>query len=285
MKNIKFNLKPFMKVAAVPVALFIVSVTIDSCKKENNMGAPSPATTVNTSSENGAKVDAAIGKALKDYIVNVSVASNQTSISIAGSGSNTFSNVAVNVNVFITPNASVTKWSNSFGSTFTLSSSLSTPSNGGKGFGLITCNGKTFSYNYVLCVNSSLHDTTWANLLSGHGTDVRGVIAFEGDTTNSNFFFKNMAVFLVDAHAGNGNYNFVNWNSKSFTSGDAIGKVLDFTGITNNSISGIGLASALFTSSGSVTVDSTSFTLSSDSKVTDILSLSSYPISGKISCQ
>lgn len=283
MKKIKFTSKAFWKLIGIPVALIMVSITIDSCKKENDTCIATPTKTVDAGKSG--QVNDAIGKALRDFIVNVNVTANQTTVSVSGSGSNTFSNVAANVNVFVTPNSRVVSWANSSGSSFTLSSSLSTPSNGGTGFGQITCNGNTFNYNYVLCVKSSIQDSTWSNLLNGHGTDVRGVIAFEGDTANSNFFFKNMAVFLVDANAGDGNYNFVNWNSTSFTSGDAIGKILDFTGVTNNSISGIGLATPLFTSSGSVTVDSISFTLSADAKVTDILSLTEYPVSGQISCE
>lgn len=283
MKKIKLNSRSFGKLIAIPFALIMVSITIDSCKKENDTYIATPERAMDTGKS--AQVNDAIGKALRDFIVNVNVTANQTSVSVSGSGSNTFSNVAVNVNVFVTPNARVVSWANSAGSSFTLSSSLSTPSNGGTGFGQITCNGNTFNYNYVLCVRSSVQDSIWSNLLNGHGTDVRGVIAFEGDTANSNFFFKNMAIFLVDATAGDGTYNFVNWNAASFSIGDAIGKILDFTGVTNNSISGIGLATPLFTSSGSVTVDSVSFTLSSDAKVTDILSLIETPVSGQISCE
>jgi hypothetical protein len=301
MKKFKFNTINFGKFIAIPLALVLVSITLDSCKKDNDHCAATPTPTVNaTATEKSAKLDAAIGKALKDFVVNVSVNINQpagsssSSITVTGSGSsfvsvagssNSYSNVAINVNVYTTPNANVVTWSNSAGSSFTLSSSFSSPSNGGTGFGQITCNGKTFNYNHVLCVRSSLKDTTWSNLFSGHGTDMRGVIAFEGDTTYNDFWFKNMAVFMVDAHSGDGNYNFVNWNTSFFKSGDAIGKVLDFTGVTNNSIAGISLATPLFTSAGSVTVDSTSFTISSDAKVTDVLSLTEYPISGKITCK
>jgi hypothetical protein len=299
MKKFKLNTKVFGKFIAIPLAL--VSITVDSCKKDNGLCVATPTPTVNaTASGKSAKLDAAIGKALKDFVINVSVninqpnASSSSSVTVTGSGSSfvsvagsgsAYANVAINVNVFTTPTANVVIWSNSAGSSFTFSSSLSTPFNGGTGFGQITCNGKTFNYNHVLCVSSSLKDTTWSNLFNGHGTDMRGVIAFEGDTINNDFRFKNMAVFMVDAHSGDGNYNFVNWNTSFFKSGDAIGKVLDFTGVTNNSIAGIGLATPLFTSAGSVTVDSTSFTLSPDAKVTDILSLTEYPVSGKITCE
>jgi hypothetical protein len=286
MKKNKLNLKAFGKFIAIPVALILVSITVNSCKKDNDACIATPlATTDNTASEKSAKVDAAIEKAFKDLVVNVAVATNKTTVSVIGTGSNTFSNVAVNVNVYATPSANVVTWSNSAGSSFTLSSSLSTPSNGGTGFGQISCNGKTFNYNYVLCIKSSLQDSVFTGLFNGHGTDMRGVIAFEGDTANSGFFFKNMAAFFVDASAGDGDYDFINWNSSHFTSGNAIGKILDFSGVTNNTIAGIGLATPLFTSSGSVTVDSTSFTLSADAKVTDILSLTEYPVSGKISCK
>ena len=299
MKKIKFNTKNLAKCIAIPVALFLVSITVDSCKKDNGPCAASPTPTVNTTvSGKSAKLDAAIGKALKDFVINVSININQpntsgsSSVTITGSGSsfisvigssNTYANVAINVNVYATPNGNVVTWSNSAGSSFTLSSSFSSPSNGGTGFGTITCNGKTFNYNHVLSVRSSLQDTTWSNIFNGHGTDMRGVIAFDGDTTNNDFWFRNMAVFMVDAHSGDGNYNFINWNSSSFKSGDAIGKLLDFSNAANHSIAGIGLATCLFTSAGSVTVDSTSFTLSSDAKVTDILSFTEYPVSGKIS--
>jgi hypothetical protein len=301
MKKFQFNTKAFGKFIAIPVALALVSITVDSCKKDNDPCSATPTPTVNaTASEKSAKLDAAIGKALKDFVLNVSVninqpnASSSSSVTVTGSGSsfvsvavnsNTYANVAINVNVYTTPNAKVVVWSNAAGSSFTLSSSFSSPSNGGTGFGQITCNGKTFNYNHVLCVRSSLQDTTWSNLFNGHGTDMRGVIAFEGDTTSNDFWFKNMAVFMVDAHSKDGTYNFVNWNTSFFKSGDAIGKVLDFSNVANNSIAGIGLATPLFTSAGSVTVDSTSFTLSSDAKVTDILSLTEYPVSGKITCK
>jgi hypothetical protein len=302
MKKIKLNTNFFGKFIALPVALFFVSITVDSCKKDNgSFGAATPTTAVNvTASEKSAKLDAAVEKALKDFVINVSVNVNQpnssvsSSVTVTGTGtnfvsvtgnSNAFANVMVNVNVFTTPTANVVIWSNSAGSSFTFSSSLSTPSNGGTGFGQITLNGKTFNYNHVLCVKSSLKDTTWSNLFNGHGTDMRGVIAFDGDTTNNDFLFRNMAVFLVDARSANGNYNFVNWNTSFFKSGDAIGKILDFSGATNRSIAGISLATPLFTSAGSISVDSTSFTLSSDAKVTNVYSLTEYPVSGKITCK
>ena len=275
MKNSFFNPKNISKLLFVP-AVAIIAISINACKKESGVGGAAPKATYSTS-EKSSELKKSTAKALRDFVIS-GVASNQQSG--AGAGSNNFSNTSLNVTTYSTPTATVYSWSDpTTGTSFTMSES----SNSGGGLGQISYNGKSFDYNYVLCIKASNDDPTWDGFLNGR--DLRGVIAIDGEIQGDDFSLKNLAIFLVDAKAGNGKYNFIDWDSQTFKTGEAIGELLDFSDVTNNSLAGLDMAKILVTSNGSIEVSDNEFVLSSNAKVRDVLTLTEYSVSGSISCE
>lgn len=279
MKKFSFNPKTLDKLIVL-LAFVFIAITIDSCKKENEVGTATPTTSVNkTASAKSAKLNSSVSKALRDIVISGAITTNQQTG--AGSGSSTYSNVSINVTISSTPSANIYAWSNpSTGTSFVLTASVDTS---GGGFGQLSFNGKSFNYNYVLSIKASVTDTAWSGFFNGR--DLRGVVAIDGNVTGKDFGFANMAIFLVDAESGDGNYDFVSWNNTYIKSGNAIGEVLDFSDVLTNNILSIPKAKILFTSNGSIDVNQTNFTLSSNAMVTDILTNTQYPISGSISSQ
>jgi hypothetical protein len=289
MKLFTFNPKTLGKLLIVPALVFI-TITSDSCKKESGIGATGPTPTVvnnNTSGSSDAQaktdqVNTSISKALRDFVISGTITNTQSGV---GSGSNTYSNVAVNITVTSTPSTNIYAWSDpTNGASFTLTQSTSSGSGGsGGGLGQLSYNGKTLDFNYVLCIEANSKNSTWGGLMGGR--DLRGLIAIQGQVADTSFSIKNMAAFFVNAKGGDGKYDFVSWNSSSIKSGDAIGEILDFSAVATPTMASFSLAKILFTSNGSIEVKDKTFTLSSNAKVTDLLSSTEYDISGSISCE
>lgn len=274
MKKFSFNSKAFGKWIILP-ALAIITFTIDSCKKESGIGSTSPTISSNTSSKK-AKLNGNVSKALRDLVISGAVSNQQSS---SGSGSNSYSNTSIAVTTYSTPSANVYSWSDpTSGASYTLSEST-----GGGGLGQLAYNGKSFDYNYVLCIKASVGDATWDGFFNGR--DLRGVVAIDGEIMDTDFSLKNLAIFLVSTTGGEGTYDFIDWDSQTFTGGDAIGELLDFSDVTNNTLAGMDQAKFYITSNGSIDVTETSFTMSSNAKVTDMMSGAEYPIDGSISCE
>lgn len=274
MKNKLFKSKTIGKLLFVPVLAFI-AVSTNSCKKDCGVGTSAPSVSYDASKSS--ELNAAVAKSLRDFVIS-GAASNQQSG--AGSGSNNFSNSSLNVTTYSTPSANVYAWSDpTTGTSFTMSESTSS----GGGLGQLSYNGKSFDYNYVLCIKASNEDPTWDGFLGGR--DLRGVIAIDGEVTGEDFSLKNLAIFLVDAKAGDGKYDFIDWDSQSFKAGEAIGELLDFSEVENNSLEGMDKAKIYITSNGGVEVSDTEFVLTSNAKIKDVLSGAEYAIDGSISCE
>ena len=275
MKNFTFNSKALGKLLILPALVFI-AITVDSCKKESGVGTASPSCT--TTAPNTEKLNSSVSKALRDLVISGAGTNQQSGV---GSGNNSYSNTAVVVSSYSTPAANVYAWSDpTTGTSFTLSESTG---GAGGGLGQIAYNGKSFDYNYVLCIKASAKDPDWDGFLNGR--DLRGVVAIDGQLTDADFILKNLAIFLVGTKGGDGKYDFIKWDSQSITSGDAIGELLDFSEVVNNNLASMAKAKVFITSNGSIEVTETSFTLSSNAKVTDVISGSEYDISGSISCE
>lgn len=274
MKKISLNSKAFGKWIILP-ALALITLTIDSCKKESGIGSTTP-TVSSATAEKKAKLDGNVSKALRDLVISGAVSNDQSG---AGSGSSSYSNTSLNVTTYSTPSANVYSWSDpTTGASYTLSESTT-----GGGLGQLSYNGKSFDYNYVMCIKANAGDAMWDGFFSGR--DLRGVVAIDGEIMDTDFSLKNLAIFLVSTTGGEGTYDFIDWDSQHFTSGDAIGELLDFSDVTNNTLAGMDQAKFYITSNGSIEVTETSFTMSSNAKVTDVMTGAEYAIDGSISCE
>ncbi len=274
MKKFSFNSNAYGKWIILP-ALALITLTIDSCKKESGIGTASP-TISSTTSAKKSKLDGNVSKALRDLVISGAVTNDQSG---AGSGSSSYSNTSIAVTTYSTPSANVYAWSDpTSGASYTLSEST-----GGAGLGQLAYNGKSFDYNYVLCIKANAGDGTWDGFLGGR--NLRGVVAIDGQIMDTDFSLRNLAIFLVSTTGGSGTYDFIDWDSQHFTGGDAIGELLDFSDVTNNTLAGMDQAKFFITSNGSIDVTETSFTMSSNAKVTDIVTGAEYAIDGSISCE
>lgn len=279
MKKFSFNPMKVGKWFIVP-ALAIVTVSIHSCKKDSGVGSATPTNvTTLTSDQKAAKLNNSVEKALRDFVI--SGASSNTN-SGAGAGSNTYSNVSINVTTYTTPNANVYAWTDpTSGTSFTFSEANT--GTGGGGLGQLSYNGKSFDYNYVMCIKADAKDPMWDGFLNGR--DLRGVVAIDGKLTGTDFSLKNLAIFLVATKGGEGKYDFIDWDSQSLTMNDAIGELLDFSDVDDNSLAGMDKAKFLITSDGSVEVAENEFIMGSDAKIKDVITEDEFKLEGSISCE
>lgn len=259
-------------------AIFIIGVSISSCKKDDCMGKPISTPTLDAKAKS-LKLRNSTAKVLKDFVITFNA--NQQAGS--GGGSNNYSNVSTNYTTYSTSNGTVYSWSDpTTGTSFSMTQSSSNGSGGG-GLGQLAYAGKSFDYGYVLSIKASANDPTWSGFF-GSNHDLRGLVAIDGQLTSTDFTLKNLAIFLVMTNGGSGTYKFINWTPTSVGNGDGIGELLDFSDVTNNTSSGFNdpnLKIAV-TSDGHVTVSDQSFDMNSDAKVTDQATNAQYSISGSI---
>ncbi len=278
MKNLSSGFYKITRNLIVP-AVVIVGLSISSCKKDDCMGKPksTPALSMDAKS---AKLRTSTAKVLKDFIITFNNSNQQAG---SGGGSNNYSNVSSNLTTYSTPSATVYSWSDpTTGTSFTLSQSSSNGSGGG-GLGQLSYNGRSFDYGYVLSIKASANDPTWSGFFGGN-TDLRGLVAIDGQLTSTDFTLKNLAIFLVMTNGGSGTYKFIDWTPASVGTGSGIGEMLDFSDVVNNTTGGFNDPNLKFmvTSDGHVTVSDQSFDMNSDAKVTDAVTNAQYTLSGSI---
>ena len=261
MTKISLTLKAAGKAFILP-AFAVVALTIGSCNKKESMGKAPSASSVNKSHE----LSNVVAEALHDIAVAKSDA-----------GRTDFSNPAYNYSTYSTPSATVYKWSDpTTGTEFKLSSS----SGGGGGLGQLAYNGKSFDYNYVLSIKASSKDPDWDGFMNGR--DLRGVVAIDGELTDSDFTLKNLAIFLVVTTGSGGTYKFIDWDSANLGNGDGIGEVLDFSAVPTPNLASVNDAKFFITSGGHIIVSDSEFAMGSDAKVKDVDTQSEYKIEGSI---
>ena len=249
------------------------ALLLSSCKKEENF-APSAAKPNEALNIKAAKIRSSVKRALKDFVI----AYNNNNQQGTGTGSGYNYSTGINYTTYSTPAATVYSWSDpTTGTSFTMSQSSSS---GGGGLGQLSFNGKSFDYSYVLTIKANSGDPAWDGFLSGR--DLRGVVAIDGEITQAEFRLRNLAIFLVMTTGGTGTYEFIDWDSSSISSGDAIGELLDFSDVQNNSLAGMEDAKFYITSKGKINVSESSFEMASDAKVKDLVTLSEYSIEGSI---
>lgn len=258
-----FTLKAAGKVLILP-AFALIALTFGSCNKKESMGKPDCSTSATQKSE---ELNASIAKVLHDVAVAQSDA-----------GRTDWSNPAYNYTKYSTPSGTVHKWSDpTTGTSFKLTES----SGGGGGLGSMEYNNKSFDYNFVLSIKASAKDPAWDGFLNGR--DLRGVVAIDGDLTDSDFTLRNLAIFLVLTSGSGGTYEFIDWNSMTVSNGDGIGELLDFTSLGKPTLDNFADAKQFITSGGHVKITDSDFTLQSDAKVTDVKTGTKYGIKGSIS--
>ncbi len=270
MKKLLSTLKTTGRKVILPVlacAVFFIS----SCKKEECGKRQSPAVSMDAKAKD-AKLRSSTAKALKDFVIIFNSSSSQSN----GGGTSNWSNVTTNGTSYTTPAANVYQWTDAnTGTTFTMSHSIS----GGAGLGQLSYNGHSFDYNWVLSIKASSNDPQWSGLFGGG--DLRGAVAIDGVLTSTDFSLKSLAIFLVMTSGGSGTYKFIDWTPTSVGSGSAIGELLDFSDVTNNTTAGLSLAKAYITSEGHVTVSDQGFDMNSDAMITDLAG-GSYNLSGSL---
>jgi len=271
MKNIVSTLKTIGKTIVLPV-LVVVALSTSSCKKEE-CGRPQAKPSISMDAKaKDAKLRTSVAKTLKDFVIIFNSSNTQG----GGNGSNNWSNVTTNGTSYTTPNANVYQWTDpNSGTTFTMSQSIS----GGSGLGQLSYNGRSFDYNWVLGIKASSNDPQWSGLFGGG--DLRGAVAIDGVLTSTDFSLKSLAVFLVMTSGGAGTYKFIDWTPASVGDGTAIGELLDFSDVTDNTTAGLSLAKAYITKSGHLTVSDQEFAMNSDAMVTDLVG-GEYTLSGSL---
>ena len=276
MKKISSTFITLGKTIVLP-SLVIIGLSISSCKKDNSLGKPVSAPVLNAKARDQ-KLRTSTAKVLKDFIMQFN--SNQQSGGSGNGGSN-WSNSSSNFTSYSTSSGTVYSWSDpTTGSTYTLSQSSN--GGGGGGLGQLSYNGKSFDYGFVLSIKASAGDATWSGFFGGN-TELRGLVAIDGQMTSSDFTIKNLAIFLVKT-SGAGTYKFITWSPTSITNNDGIGELLDFSDVVNNTTGGFNDPNVHFmvTSDGHVTVSDQSFDMNSDAKVRDVATQVEYTLSGTI---
>lgn len=261
------------------VVIVVLGISFSSCKKEDSYGKPVSNQTLDAKAKS-LKLRKSTAKVLKDFIITFNA--NQQAGS--GGGSNSYSNVSTNYTTYSTANGTVYSWSDpTTGSSYTLTQSSSSGSSSGSGLGQLSYGGKSFDYGYVLSIKASTNDPTWSGFFGGN-TDLRGLVAIDGQMTSTDFTLRNLCIFLVMTNGGSGTYKFIDWTPASVGSGDGIGELLDFSDVTNNTSSGFNDPNLKIcvTSEGHVTVSDQSFDMNSDAKVTDQETNAQFSISGSI---
>jgi hypothetical protein len=261
-------------IKSLTAIVLVAGLMLSSCKKEQQY-APSAKKTNTKMETKAAKLRSSVNKALKDFVITFNNNNNQQS---NGSGNGYTNSNGINYTTYSTPTATVYSWSDpTTGTSYTLSQSSSS---GGGGLGQLSFNGKSFDYSYVLAIKANSGDPAWDGFLNGR--DLRGVVAIDGELTQTDFRLRNLAIFLVMTTGGTGTYDFIDWDSNSIGNGDAIGELLDFSDVQNNSLAGMDDAKFYITSNGKIIVAETSFEMASDAKVTDVVSGVEYSIEGSI---
>jgi len=252
----------------------VIVITFSSSCTKQDIGAP---TSANNSSEieRGKKLKKAVTKVLRDF---TEANANGSNVSVgAGGGSNTFSNPATNVTTYSTPNANVYQWSDpTTGTVFTFSEST-----GGSGFGQLGINNKSFDYNYILTIKASQNDPTWEGFFDGR--DLRGVVAIDGELTDTDFELNSIAFFFVATDGGTGTYEFIDFGSNNVSNSDAIGELIDLSSLQGATLSNLADDGKIYISSGGrIIVSESAFEMASDAKMMDVMTQVEYTIEGSI---
>ncbi len=257
--------------------LVVVALAFGSCSKEGT-GNPSHTCNSSTTTTKTDKMNKSVERVLRDFASSQAGGSSQQAGS--GSGSSTYSNVTISYTTYSTANGTVYSWSDpTTGTSFTLAQS----SNSGGGLGQLAYNGKSFDYNYVLCIKASMNDPNWNGFMNGR--DLRGVVAIDGDIDGNNFTLRNLAIFFVATTGGTGTYKFIDFGANTVSGTDGLGEIVDFSNAPNATLSALGNAKIYVTSGGNVNVGENSFEMGSGAKVMDVITSQEYPIDGTIMCE
>ena len=258
MKQFSFTLKRSGK-AVLLAALFVGAMGLSSCKKEG-MGKMTPSST--PAAEKSMAMRNAVVKVLKDFTASTAGGSSTTT---TGSGTSTWAS-GISVTTYSTPSANVYQWSDpTTGTIFTFSESTG----GGGGLGQLAYSGKSFDYNYVLSIKASDNDPTWSGFFNGR--DLRGVVAIDGELTDTDFTLRNLALFFVATTGGSGSYKFIDFGASTYETSDALGEIVDLSEGPPTALSALGTNGKVYiTAGGHVTVSDNSFEMESDAKIMDV---------------
>ncbi|MDQ3046717.1 MAG: hypothetical protein M3R27_04145, partial [Bacteroidota bacterium] len=181
------------------------------------------------------------------------------------------------VTTYSTPSANVWGWSDpTTGTTFTFSEST-----GGSGFGQLETNGKSFDFNYILSIKSDGGDPTWDGFFDGR--DLRGVVAIDGELTDTDFELNSIAFFFVATTGGTGTYEFIDFSASSVGAADGLGEIIDLSAEEGATLSGIGSLGTIYvTSGGHINVSDSDFTMASDAKVLNVTTNVEHSLEGSI---
>ncbi|MCW3102228.1 MAG: hypothetical protein JWO09_668 [Bacteroidetes bacterium] len=271
MKKISLTSKKTAGILLVPALAAVFS--LGSCQKKEGMGKPS---CQHAESERSVKMHKSVAKVLRDFAVGTAGGSSVSTTS--GGGSSVFSDPAANFTTYTTSGGTVYSWSDpSTGTTFTLSES-----SGGSGFGQLAYNGKSFNYNYVLSIKASENDPAWTGFFNGR--DLRGVVAIDGELTDSDFTLKNIAFFFVATTGGSGTYKLIDFGSNSPSLSDGLGEIVDLSSAPDGTtLSGMGTSGTIYvTAGGHIDVSDSEFSLQSDAKIMDVTTSAEYSVDGSI---
>lgn len=257
--------------AIILSVLFAGAMSFHSCKKES-MGKPAPSSTPVT--ERSMAMRNAVTKVLKDFTTATAGGSSTTT---TGSGSGTWAS-GISVTNYSTPTANVYQWSDpTTGTVFTFSESTG---GGGGGLGQLAYAGKSFDYNYVLSIKASENDPAWSGFFNGR--DLRGVVAIDGELSDTDFTLKNIALFFVATTGGSGSYKFIDFGASTFSTTDGLGEIIDL-GDTPVALASLGTNGKVYvTAGGHVTVSDNAFEMESDAKIMEVTTSNEYALEGTI---
>lgn len=271
MKQFSFTAKVLSKLAFGAAALALVLST-GSCKKDQQL-APSASAHASTESNRSVQMRSAVTKVLRDFAASTAGGS---SVSTSGSGGSGVWASGISYTNYSTPSANVYQWSDpTSGAVFTFSEST-----GGSGLGQLAYAGKSADFNYVLSIKANAGDPTWSSFFNGR--DLRGVVAIDGELTDSDFLLKKIAFFFVATTGGTGTYKFIDFGASTVTAADGLGEIIDL-GETATALSTMGTTGKFYiTSGGHVNVTDNSFEMQSDAKVMDATTSVDYSLEGAI---